>query len=81
MARQVCGTCHWCGEVEENGVRRQRCELDPRSQYLGLIRELDPMLREAFLELMSTPVSMSWGCQGWERRSPPDAPPRRTEGL
>jgi len=79
MTRQVCATCHWCGEVAKK--KRLRCELHPRGQYLGLIQELTPRLREAFLELMSTPVAMSWGCQGWEQRSPPGAPPRRTEGL
>jgi len=79
MARQVCGTCHWCGEVEKK--KRLRCELFPRSQYPGLLQELSPQDREAFLEIVGTPVAVSWGCKWWERRSPPDAPPRRTAGL
>jgi len=83
MAKPVCETCQWAGEAAEvtDRGRRLRCELLPRGQYSGLMQELSKENKERFLELMSATVSPGWGCHGWERRSPPDAPPRRTWGV
>jgi len=83
---KVCGTCHWCGErarkpepVERAGWLR--CELFPRSSYLGLITETSGWERERVLEALGHPTVVDWTCTGWERRSPPDAPPRRTSSV
>jgi len=87
MTKQVCGTCHWCGErapkqsVLPEAGRWLRCELFPRSSYSGLLGESSKEEREYLLDALGKPTTVDWVCSGWERRSPPDAPPRRTWGV
>jgi len=86
MVKQICGTCHWCGERarKQAPLPREgwlRCELFPRSSYLGLITETSGLERERLLDALGKPTTVDWTCAGWERRSPPDAPPRRVRGI
>jgi len=86
MTKQICGTCHWCGERVGKAEpltkgRWLRCELFPRGSYLGLISETSGAERERILEALGQPTTVDWTCSGWERRSPPDAPPRRVWGV
>jgi len=86
MMKRVCGTCHWCGERAPKKSARPvgawlRCELFPRSSYIGLLAGFSEEQREALLDALGKPTAVDWVCAGWEQRDPPSAPPRRTWGL